>query len=238
MSAPIQHDSTPAHEPPYTVREYMELCGIAEPSVYCRIKSGMIKAHKEGRFWMIDSEPIPKGNLEAHKKRIDLTGCRFGRLVVTGRAEDGKAKEIRYHCVCDCGGETISYRSSLLGGKARSCGCITRETQAIRMSKERRKYDLPTRGDRLYKVWKGMRERCYYKNHDSYKYYGARGIAVCDEWRNNYAAFEKWALSNGYNRNAKQGECTLDRIDVNGDYCPENCRWVSMSVQNKNKRTK
>ena len=108
----------------------------------------------------------------------------------------------------------------------------------MRMSKERRKYDLPTRDDRLYKVWKGMRERCYYKNHKGYKYYGARGIAVCDEWRNSYAAFEKWALSNGYNRNAKQGECTLDRIDVNGDYCPENCRWVPMSVQNKNRRTK
>jgi len=214
----------------------MELCGISEPTVYCRIKSGMIQAHKEGHFWMIDSEPIPKGNTIEHERRINLTGKRFGRLTVVGQAERGKKKEIRYRCICDCGNETVSYRSSLIRGRAKSCGCLQKEVQASRLSKEMRKYSRPTRDDRLYKVWKGMRERCYYSKHKGYKYYGGRGISVCDSWRNDFASFESWALANGYDRDAKKGECTLDRIDVNGNYCPENCRWVPMSVQNKNKR--
>lgn len=234
MGVTAQNPSIP--KPPYTTHQYMKLCNISEPTVYCRIKSGMIQAHKEGRFWMIDSEPIQKGNRIERERRIDLTGKRFGRLTVVEQAERGKANEIRYRCVCDCGNETISYRSSLMSGRAKSCGCLQKEVQASRLSKELRKYSSPTRGDRLYKVWKGMRERCYYSKHMSYKNYGGRGINVCDSWRNDFASFESWALANGYDRDAKHGECTLDRIDVNGNYCPENCRWVPMSVQNKNKR--
>ena len=216
----------------------MKLCGISEPAVYCRIKSGMIKAHKEGRFWMIDSEPISRGNAESRESRLNLDGQRFGRLVVVGRAENGRRGEVRYHCICDCGNETVSYRSSLISGRTKSCGCLQKEVQASRLSRELRKYDRPTRGNRLYKVWKGMRERCYYEKHKAYKNYGGRGIGVCDEWRTSFAAFESWALSNGYDANASRGECTIDRIDVDGDYCPENCRWVPMSVQAKNKRKK
>lgn len=235
MSNDAQSHAIP--KPPYTTRQYMDLCGISENSVYSRIKSGMIKAHKEGRFWMIDSEPIPKGNPDALARKRDLTGQRFGRLVVLGEAARGRGNEIRYHCVCDCGNTTVTYRNSLMSGRAKSCGCYNKDQQAERLSKELRKYDRPTREDRLYKVWKGMRERCFYAKHKGFKYYGGRGITVCDEWRSDFAAFESWALANGYDRDARHGDCTLDRVDVDGDYCPENCRWVSMAVQAKNKRS-
>ena len=89
---------------------------------------------------------------------------------------------------------------------------------------------------RLYRVWKGMRERCQNPNHESYHNYGGRGISVCEEWEKDFLAFKSWAIENGYDENAKTGECTLDRIDVDGNYCPNNCRFISASEQAKNKR--
>lgn len=90
---------------------------------------------------------------------------------------------------------------------------------------------------RLYRVWKGMRERCYSKNHIGYKFYGGRGITVCEEWKNSYETFRDWALENGYDETALFGECTLDRIDANGNYEPKNCRFVNIEKQNRNKRS-
>ena len=78
--------------------------------------------------------------------------------------------------------------------------------------------------------------RCYDEKNNSYRWYGARGITVCDEWRNDYAAFRDWAYANGYIEGAARGECTIDRIDVEGQYCPKNCRWVGADVQTKNRR--
>lgn len=90
--------------------------------------------------------------------------------------------------------------------------------------------------DRLYGVWKNMKTRCYRKNGDQYKYYGGRGITVCEEWRSSFKAFRDWAYANGYDPTAPRGKCTIDRIDNDGDYEPSNCRWVNSHIQRINQR--
>ena len=88
---------------------------------------------------------------------------------------------------------------------------------------------------RLYNVWALMKNRCHCKTSDNYKNYGARGIEVCEEWRHSFLNFHDWAIKNGYDENAKKGQCTLDRINVNGNYCPENCRFITIDEQANNK---
>ena len=88
--------------------------------------------------------------------------------------------------------------------------------------------------ERLYNVYLGMRHRCYDPKIKNYRLYGGRGIKICDEWLNDYSVFREWAYANGYDENAPRGKCTIDRIDNNGDYTPQNCRWVDMKTQRKN----
>lgn len=88
--------------------------------------------------------------------------------------------------------------------------------------------------ERLYHVWKSMKQRCENPNRPNYVWYGAKGISVCDEWQN-YLTFKKWAYENGYDDKAPKGGCTLDRIDIEKGYNPQNCRWISMADQNRNK---
>lgn len=89
---------------------------------------------------------------------------------------------------------------------------------------------------RLYGVWNSMKRRCYDERHENFCRYGGRGIKVCDEWNDNFNAFAEWALENGYDETAPYGKCTLDRIDVNGNYEPSNCRFISLKEQNRNRR--
>lgn len=169
-----------------------------------------------------------------------LIGKRFGRLVVLDKvSQKGRATWL---CACDCGEETVVSRTSLFSGKTKSCGCLERENRqavwskshngrALKCGHRSRRYN-----ERLYNVWNGIKSRCTNPNVKCYSAYGGRGITVCDEWRNDFTVFQKWAIENGYDENAPFGECTIDRIDVNGNYEPANCRWVSMEVQRLNKR--
>ncbi len=154
-----------------------------------------------------------------------LIGKRFGRLVVLHRG--GKTRK-HFVCQCDCGNKCEVSSDNLKNGSTSSCGCY---------HKERQPYCHRTHGysgEKLYKIWKGMRRRCESHSHKNYDRYGGRGIKVCEEWDKNYLVFREWALSNGYDENAKSSENTIDRIDNDGDYCPENCRIVPMKTQTRN----
>ena len=95
---------------------------------------------------------------------------------------------------------------------------------------------MSRRNEKLYHLYYGIKSRCYNPKDPKYNIYGGKGVIMCNEWLSDYMTFRNWALSNGYDPNAKFGECTIDRIDVNGNYQPDNCRFVSMKIQNSNKR--
>lgn len=181
-----------------------------------------------------------------HSKYIDMSGMRFGRLTVNNegiKRPSGNNRGVVWLCKCDCGNEVWVNGIDLRQGNTRSCGCLhvdqLKNIDRTKISHAKHGgIDKHGNAERLYSVWKGMKNRCYCKNLDVYKYYGKRGIEVCAEWKNDYAAFRKWALENGYDENAPHGKCTIDRIDNNGNYEPNNCRFVSMAVQNMNKRPK
>lgn len=165
------------------------------------------------------------------KVREDLTGQIFGRLEVLYQAEDYIDKNgnhhAMWHCKCNCenGTEKDIDQTRLKSGYTRSCGCLQKE-----MASERSSIHKMT-DTRLYLVWKGMKARCYIKSHNHYEQYGGRGITVCDEWKDDFKAFYDWAIQHGYDENALRNECMLERKDVNGNYCPENCCWTNATTQ-------
>ena len=115
---------------------------------------------------------------------------------------------------------------NLTSGKSSSCGCLQKEMQS------RRKMTHGESKSRLYAIWQQMKNRCMNSHTTYYEYYGGRGISVCNDWLNSYPAFREWALSTGYNDNL-----TIDRINIDGDYNPSNCRWVTSVAQASNRRS-
>ena len=162
------------------------------------------------------------------KKYIDETGSRFGRLTVLRKAEKRQGSNLTHWvCECDCGNIKEVSRPNLITGHTRSCGCLNIE------NKIGNKYSITHNESRtrLYHTWQKMKQRCYDKNTKEYKWYGARGIGIHVEWMD-YVKFSNWAKENGYKK-----YLTIDRIDNNGDYEPNNCKWSTTKEQNRNKTT-
>jgi len=155
-----------------------------------------------------------------------LTGRRFGRLTVSefvGRS--------RWLCKCDCGKTKVVKASDLVRGDVQSCGCYKIE----RTKQGSKTHGLSKNSGRLYSCWISMRDRCNNPNNAHYHRYGGRGIKICDEW-SDYKKFYEWSHGNGFDPSKPWKECTLDRIDNDGDYCPENCRWTTQSIQILNQK--
>lgn len=150
---------------------------------------------------------------------------KYGKLFVLDKVENDKNGYIKYRCLCECGNETIVYKSNLIRGHTKSCGCDRSKNAKNLFTKH------GLSGTRIHRIWIEMKHRCYLLSDTNYKKYGAKGITVCDEWKNDFLSFYNWAMKNGYDQNL-----TLDRINNDKGYCPENCRWTTYSEQNKNRR--
>lgn len=150
----------------------------------------------------------------------DLSNQKFGKLTAINPV--GKqGQSILWRCVCDCGNEKIVRGNNLTTGAVQSCGCLRNESHIKHGGSK----------TRLYRIWGGIIRRTEDSNRKEYADYGARGIRMCAEWRNDFADFQKWALENGYT-----DLLSIDRIDPDGNYCPDNCRWVGKFQQENNKR--
>lgn len=158
----------------------------------------------------------------------DVKGLQFGRLTATGvieyRLKSDGYKTPFVECICSCGNcQFVNYYSAKRGDK-KSCGCLQQENRKLMHIKHGGTHT------RLYRIWKGLFQRCFNTNCREYKWYGAKGIKICDEWKNDFSIFREWALANGYS-----DELTIDRIDTNGDYEPNNCRWTDWLTQQNNR---
>jgi hypothetical protein len=153
-------------------------------------------------------------------KFIEMEGKRFGKLTVIAFDHLHESGTTRYWlCKCDCGNFHIANGSNLRAGEVKSCGCLN----ASKGGK--------TGG--LKNIYNHIKQRCKNPNNDHFQWYGLKGIKICQEWENNFDAFKTWAMTNGY----KNG-LTIDRIDSDGDYMPENCRWVTRKVNSGNRKSR
>lgn len=150
-------------------------------------------------------------------KLKDLRGKKFGKLIVLNEKPIRKNNQTLWKCRCSCGNEKYIYANNLNSGMTKSCGCLLKKSNKA--------------SKRLVQIFSDMKQRCYNKRNKAYKNYGNRGITICKEWLENNETFYDWAMENGYKDNL-----TIDRIDNNEGYKPNNCRWVTIKTQQNNKR--
>jgi hypothetical protein len=160
-------------------------------------------------------------------KRLELTGQVFGRLTVIGFSHIGSSGASYWHCQCECGQHRIIYCSSLTRNVSTSCGCLNKE----RFTHFKHGHDCQGNRSQTFNSWRAMKERCYNPNNNRYSIYGERGIKVCEQWVNDFPQFLK-------DMGERPEGLTLDRINVNGNYEPSNCRWADRHTQRINRRLK
>jgi hypothetical protein len=157
-----------------------------------------------------------------------MIGLQFNRWTVVDEPDENR----KVLCKCICGKEKRVLKYNLKQGKSTSCGCLQKEIAAELCSKlDSSTHGFGSKKDRLYRIWNGMKSRCYSVNTHYYSNYGGRGIEVCDEWKKDFMSFREWALNNGYS-----DSLSIDRIDVDGNYEPNNCKWATKHEQDRNKR--
>ncbi len=155
---------------------------------------------------------------------IDMTGQRFGRWTVLEKAGNTPRGGAMWQAVCDCGAARAVLGQDLRKGKSVSCGCHKAEVTG------RRRRTHGQSGTRLHRIWKNMRKRCLNPKTPGYENYGGRGISICPEW-SAFSAFSEWAAGSGY-----RDDLSIERMNVNGNYEPDNCMWAGAAVQSANRR--
>lgn len=198
----------------------------------CQCECGNTKTVRAGHLINGDTTSCGCAKKDRVYNRInDLTGKKFGKLTVLSYAFSDKHRVSHYLCECECGNKKIISGQSLSKGLTKSCGCIKKSKKSDNKLKKRDRSKWASY-DRIYRIWYAIKYRCYYQNSTIYKKYGAKGITMCEEWKNDFQCFKQWALENGYKENL-----TIDRIDNSKGYSPDNCRFVDYYVQNNNRNT-